>query len=95
MHNERASILQLEDAVKNAMTTITGNVIRVLTKSGIRIDKAIAGDIKKRINTRKRKDIGSAEKSIASLQQHYSWLTRLNSQIQQEGVPAGVREFVS
>ena len=91
VHNERASILQWEDAVKNAMTTITGNVIRVLTKSGIRIDKAIAGDIKKRINTKKKFDLGSAEKSVRSLQQHYNWLTQLNEVIQKEGVPLWLR----
>jgi len=91
IHNERASIVQWEDAVKNAMTTITGNIIRILTKSGIRIDKAIAGDIKKRINTKKKSDLGSAEKSTESLRQHYNWLTRLNELIQKEGVPSWLR----
>lgn len=91
IHNERASIVQWEDAVKNAMTTITGNIIRILTRSGVRTDKAIAGDIKKRINTKKKSELGSAEKSIESLQRHYNWLNRLNECIQKEGVPLWLR----
>jgi len=86
-HNERSVILQWEEAVKAATSTVTGNAIRLLTKRGVRIDKAMIGDIKKRINTRKKRDLDAAEKNIESMRRHYNWLNNLNRQLETEGVP--------
>jgi hypothetical protein len=84
--NERSLINQWEEAVKNAATTATSNVLKLHTKSGMRIDKALVGDIKKRIHARKKRDLGVAEKSIESLDKHYKWLVSLISTLSREGV---------
>lgn len=92
IHNERSVILQWEEAVKNSVSTATGNAIRLLTKAGTRIDKAMIGDIKKRIYSRKKRDLGAAEKSVESLQKHYQWLLNLNKRMLGEGtVPQWLR----
>lgn len=89
--NETSIIMQLEDSVKNATSTVTGNIIRLLTKQDVRFDKSMVGDIKKRINSRKKRDLGSAERNVESLKQHYNWLTNLNATIKSEGVPQWLR----
>lgn len=92
IHNERSIILQWEEAVKNSASTATGNAIRLLTTAGARIDKAMIGDIKKRIYSRKKRDLGVAEKTVESLQQHYQWLLGLNNSMMNEGtVPQWLR----
>ena len=85
--NEKSVIHQWEDSVNGAMTTTTGNIIRIMTKNGTRIDKSMIGDIKKRINTRKRRDLNTAEKTVESLKKHYQWITNLNNTLNSEGLP--------
>jgi len=87
-HNERSVILQWEEAVKAATSTVTGNAMRLLTKKGARFDKSMIGDIKKRINTRKKRDLDAAEKNVESLRNHYNWLNNLNRQLETEGLPS-------
>lgn len=87
IHNERSVVLQWEESVRNAATTVTGNVIRLMTKDGVRVEKSLIGDIKKRINSRKKRAIGAVDKNPESLKQHYQWLKNLNSQLKNEGVP--------
>jgi superfamily II DNA or RNA helicase len=77
-HNERSTILQWEEQIKNAISTATGNAIRLMTDKGMRIDKSMVGDIKKRIYSRKKRDLGAAEKNVTSLKRHYQWILALN-----------------
>jgi hypothetical protein len=91
VHNERSVILQWEEAVKNATSTVTGNAIRLMSKGGIRVDKSLIGDIKKRVNSRKKRDLGTAEKTVDSLRAHYQWLTNINERFESEGVPQWLR----
>lgn len=91
VHNERSVILQWEEAVKNATSTVTGNAIRLMSKGGIRVDKSLIGDIKKRVNSRKKRDLGTAEKTVDSLRAHYQWLTNINGRFESEGVPQWLR----
>lgn len=92
VHNERAVILQWEQSLKEAASTVTGNALRLLNKAGVRYDKAMIGDIKKRIYSRKRRSLGSAEKTVESLKAHYHWLANLNNEMKLEGaVPQWLR----
>jgi superfamily II DNA or RNA helicase len=76
-HNEKSTIKQWEESVKNALSTVAGNVVRLLRKNGASVDKSLAGDIKKRINGRKKREIGQIEKDIAAYKKHYNWLKNL------------------
>lgn len=88
VHNERSVILQWEDAVKGATSTATRNVIEAMTQRGIRIEKSLVGDVKKRINSRKKRDLGAADRTVDSLRKHYQWLSNLANSIKAQGVPA-------
>lgn len=81
IHNEKSTIKQWEESVNNALSVVTGNVIKLLKKSGTRIDKSLVGDLKKRINGRKKRDIGVKEKNIDSCKLHYAWLKRLDAEL--------------
>lgn len=92
IHNERSVILQWEEAVKAAVSTATGNAIKLLTKSGMRVDRSMIGDIKKRVYSQKKRSLGAAEKNIDSLKKHYQWLVNLNQQMtNEEAVPQWLR----
>jgi hypothetical protein len=63
-----------------------------MTRSGLRIDKSMVGDIKKRIYSRKKRDLGAAEKNVASLKRHYQWILALNvGMTAAEEVPSWLR----
>lgn len=83
IHNEKSTIKQWEESVNIALSVLTGNVIKMLKKSGGRIDRSLSGDVKKRINGRKKRDIGQKEKSIESCQRHYNWLKRLEVELKE------------
>lgn len=92
VHNEKSTILQWEEQVKNAVSTATGNAIRLLTRNGFRVDKSMIGDVKKRIYSRKKRDLGAAEKNVDSLKKHYQWLVALNIGMTAEGtVPSWLK----
>jgi len=54
-----------------------------------RKDKGAAGDLKKRINGLKLKQVGKMDKSdIEVVKKHYAWLQRLDAIILESGVPS-------
>jgi type I site-specific restriction endonuclease len=92
IHNERSVILQWEQMLKDAASATTGTAMKLLTQRGSRVDKAMIGDIKKRIYSRKKRDLGGAERNVDSLKMHYNWLQRLNNtMIQEKVVPQWLR----
>jgi type I site-specific restriction endonuclease len=92
VHNERSVILQWEQMLKDAASATTGTALKLLTQAGSRVDKTLIGDIKKRIYSRKKRDLGSAERNVDSLKMHYNWLQRLNNtMISERVVPQWLR----
>lgn len=87
-HNEKAIIEQWNDSVTLSLSVVTGRVIKAMQKNGHRVDKSLAGDIKKRINTEKKKDIGEVKRNIDVLRKHYKWLQSLEVTIIDRGVPS-------
>jgi hypothetical protein len=86
--NEVSILAQWNEAVNMANSHVTGVVRRELY-NGYSIEKGAAGDIKKRINTMKRIDVGAIDNtSIESLKKHWYWLRNLEQTIKTKGVPA-------
>jgi hypothetical protein len=52
------------------------------------MDKGLIGDIKKRINTRKKRALGAVDRDVENLRRHYNWLKNLENQLSQEGLPS-------
>jgi hypothetical protein len=86
--NDRAIVEQWSEAVANALSVVTRRAIREMTASTTRIDRGLIGDIKKRINTRKKRALGKVDKDVELLKQHYNWLQSLDAQIIKEGIPS-------
>jgi hypothetical protein len=79
--DEKSIVLQWSNAVDSAVSVITGNVIRLTARKGMRVDKSMAGDIRRRINTAKKSQCGPVEKDVDVLKRHYQWLKDLESKI--------------
>ena len=86
VHNERAKIEQWRENVKGALTVVSGRVIKAMQRNGQRIDKSLAGDIKRRINGHKKSVLGEVTNDVDMLKKHYQWLQNLEATIIESGV---------
>lgn len=82
-NNQSSIIAQKQQMVNAAVGKIAGLVIRrVMEASGIRPEKTFVGDVKKRINQKKKTLFGSVEDaSDETLDRQYQWLRELEKQI--------------
>jgi superfamily II DNA or RNA helicase len=76
-HDEQSTIEQWREAVKNATRTVTGVAIRILYK-GKRVEDSVAGNLKWRINARKKAECGEVTADVEVCRRHYQWLVRLD-----------------
>jgi superfamily II DNA or RNA helicase len=81
--NEKSVIVQWQDSVESAVSNCTGVVITLMRRAGSRIEKSLAGDIKTRINKRKRIECGPISPEIETLKRHYSWITSLATSLRE------------
>ena len=81
-HNEQSTIEQWREAVSNALRGIVGRAIRILA-NGHRVEKSIAGDLKKRVNSRKKLECGELTASVDVCKKHYNWLVKIDKAMQQ------------
>lgn len=47
----------------------------------------MAGELKKRINSRKKRDLGSVDQDVSLLRRHYQWLQQLEQELIKGEVP--------
>lgn len=76
--NSRAVIAQLDARVEEALSLVVGRVIRLMTRGDQRIEKSVAGDLKRRINGRKKRVLGEKTRNEEVLRQHYNFLHNLD-----------------
>lgn len=86
--NDRAVVEQWSEAVGSALSVVARRAAQLMTAQGARMDKGLMGDIKKRINSRKKRALGGVDKDISNLRRHYSWLKDLETQLLEGGVPS-------
>jgi len=79
--NEKSAIKQWKDSVDNALSVVAGNVIKMAKSNGLRVEKSFFGDVKKRINGKKKREIGAIEVDVDVYRKHYEWLKRLETQL--------------
>ena len=87
-HNEKAIVVQWADQVSSALSATVGRIMRTMSKNGQRVERSLAGDIKKRINSRKKHVLGEVAKDENTYRSHYDWLRNLDEQIKAKGGPA-------
>lgn len=86
--NDRAVVEQWCEVVSNALSVVTRRVAQLMTGAGGRMDKSLIGDIKKRINTRKKRALGAVDRDVENLRRHYGWLKSLELELLEQGVPS-------
>jgi hypothetical protein len=84
---EPAIIAQWKEQVNVAVSVVAGLAINSMKINGARIEKTLPGDIKKRINSRKKRDCGAITENIEVCKTHYSWIKNLEKTIISSGVP--------
>jgi superfamily II DNA or RNA helicase len=86
--NERSRVEQWKEAVSGALSLVARRAAVMMTAPGARMEKSLIGDVKKRINSRKKKFLGAVDTDIELLSKHYNWLKSLEKQLISEGLPS-------
>jgi len=84
--NDRSSVEQLDQQVQNALSVVARRVARKICPG--RSDKQLIGDIRKRINTKKKRSIGGIERDVQTLRRHWDWLVALDREVKNQEVPS-------
>ena len=88
-NNQKSIIAQYEQQVQNALSSVAGLVFSKMAQAaGARLDKAIRGDVMKRINTKKKILLGGLERDAEVLNKHWHWLKSLYDEIKNKGIPS-------
>jgi superfamily II DNA or RNA helicase len=86
--NDRSAVEQWRDAVEQALSVVARRAAQLMTAPGARMDRSLLGDLRKRINTRKKRVHGPVDRDVQLLRQHYNWLKALESELIEGGVPS-------
>jgi hypothetical protein len=85
--NDRSTVEQWKSAVEQALSYVSRRVISQMMPNATRVDRSLSGDIRKRINSRKKRALGPVDKDVALLKRHYNWLKQLESELIKGGIP--------
>ena len=92
-NNQSAILAQLRDQVEHAASKLAGLVIRRLQQANMRVEKTLIGDLRRRINTRKKTAFGSVSSADEdALALHWQWLKDLEAEIFRRRVSKGCRD---
>ena len=85
--NDRSAVEQWREAVESALSYVARRAARLMASPAARMDRSLIGDIRKRINTRKKRAIGAVDKDVQLLKTHYQFLKNLEAELIESGVP--------
>jgi superfamily II DNA or RNA helicase len=85
--NDRSTVEQWKSAVEQALGYVSRRVIKQMMPGASRVDRSLIGDIRKRINSRKKRALGAIDKDVVLLKRHYTWLKELESDLIEGGIP--------
>ena len=86
--NERSAVEQWRQAVEQALSVVARRAARLMAAPGARMDRSLLGDLRKRINSRKKRALGAVDKDVQLLKTHYQWLKNLETELIEGGIPA-------
>jgi hypothetical protein len=73
---------QKRDDIDRALRKVVGLIISKVHAKGVRVEKTFPGDLKKRINGEKKKELGPVEScSIDQLDKHWIWIKHLEAKV--------------
>jgi hypothetical protein len=86
--NERSVVAQWKENVGATLGVVTRNALQAMYGQKGRLPSSMAGEIKRKINTRKKRELGGVDQDVALLRQHYQWLNSLNQSLINGDVPS-------
>ena len=88
-HDARSQELLMRKAANEAVGKVAGLVIKHHKRNGVFIERSMAGDIRKRINGKKARELGRMNDAdgLNELRAHYQWVRDLELDILREGLP--------
>jgi hypothetical protein len=87
MFNDRSLVEQWKSSVDKALGYVSRRVIFEMMPNATRVDRGLSGDIRRRINTRKKFELGAVDKDVALLKKHWHWLKDLERQLIKGEIP--------
>ncbi len=89
-HDQRAQEVLMRKSIQEALSAVTSLIIRNHKQNGVAIERSFPGDIKKRIQGRKRRQLGKIDDAdgMSELRAHYQWVRDLEQSILKEGLPS-------
>jgi len=87
-HNEQATIAQWREAINGATSSLTSQIINLMFTDGVRPERSVAGDVKKRINKKKKGYCGEITNDIDVCKKHYFWLADLQAELTGKRIPS-------
>jgi hypothetical protein len=85
--NDRAVVAQWKETVSSTLGIVTRNAMQAIYGEKGRLPSSMAGEIKRKINTKKKRELGGVDQDVALLKQHYQWLNALNQSLISGDVP--------
>ena len=85
--NDRAVVAQWKETVGSTLGIVTRNAMQAIYGEKGRLPSSMAGEIKRKINTKKKRELGGVDQDVALLKQHYQWLNTLNQSLISGDVP--------
>lgn len=90
--NATAVLQQWRNLVQQAVNVCVNKAVRMMVKAGQRHERSLVGDIKKRIQSRKKAALGPIDEAeVVDLKRHYQWCRNLEQQIVTAGLPEWLR----
>jgi hypothetical protein len=86
--NDRSVVAQWKENVGATLGVVTRNALQAMYGQKGRLPSSMAGEIKRKINTRKKRELGGVDQDVALLRQHYQWLNTLNQSLINGEVPS-------
>lgn len=86
-YNDKSIVAQVDGDVEKSLRAVTHLVIAIMTGKRGRFERSLVGDVKKRINKRKKFVLGAKSKDVENLNKHYKWIKALEEELMLGVIP--------
>jgi hypothetical protein len=85
--NDKATVKQWKEKVDSALGLVTSRALKAIYGEKGRLPASMAGEIKRKINTRKKRELGAVDQDVTLLKEHYQWIRSLETILIEGDVP--------
>ena len=85
--NDKATVKQWKEKVDSALGLVTSRALKAIYGDKGRLPSSMAGEIKRKINTRKKRELGGVDQDVTLLKGHYQWIRSLEASLIGGDVP--------